>query len=65
MPKSNAQKRATVKYVSTHYDQVVLRMPKGSRESLKEKAESEGKSVNEYILGLLQREIPKLKGVIK
>lgn len=61
MPKSNAQKKATIKYIHTHYEQVALRLHNGSRDLLKAKADAEGKSVNEYIIGILQREIPELK----
>lgn len=60
MPVSNAQKKATIKYKSSHYERIELRLHNGGRELIKAKAASEGKSVNEYILGVLKREIPEL-----
>ena len=61
MAKSDAQKRATIKYKSSHYERIELRLHNGGRELIKAKAASEGKSVNEYILSVLRREIPDLK----
>ena len=50
---SEAQKKATSKYISKAYDQVSLRMPKGKREEYKAHAERQGKSLNALIIELL------------
>ena len=60
MAYSKAQGKATVKYDGKTYDRVVIKVHKGNKELLKAKAESEGKTVNAYVLGLLQREIPEI-----
>lgn len=54
---SEAQKKATSKYISKAYDQVSLRMPKGKREIYKEHAERKGMSLNALILQLLEEDI--------
>lgn len=52
---SEAQKKATSKYISKAYDQVSLRMPKGKREEYKAHAERQGKSLNALIIELLEK----------
>lgn len=56
---SEAQKKATRKYISKAYDQVSLRMPKGKREEYKKHAERKGKSLNSLIIELLDEDISK------
>lgn len=51
---SEAQNRATQKYISKSYDQIVIRIPKGYREKYKLLAEREGKSLNGLIKDLLE-----------
>ncbi len=60
MAYSKAQGKATYKYDSKTYDRVVFKVHKGNKDLIKAKAASEGKSLNEYIIGILQREIPEL-----
>lgn len=43
-------------YIHQHYDQFSLRMPKGNRERYKVLAEEKGKSLNQLIIELLDRE---------
>ena len=45
-----AQRKAVGKYEKEHYDKVLLRMPQGERDTIKEAADSAGQSVNVYIL---------------
>ena len=54
---SEAQKKATSKYISKAYDQVSLRMPKGKREEYKAHAERQGKSLNALIIELLEKDM--------
>lgn len=58
---SEAQKKANAKYKAKAYDKIELRLYKGDRDILKAKAGERNKSVNAYILELLEREIPELK----
>lgn len=60
MAYSKAQGRANYKYDSKTYDRVVFKVHKGNRELLKAKAAEQGKSLNQFILEALQKEIPEL-----
>ena len=46
---SQAQNKATQKYVKNHYDEIKLRMTKGKKEAVKEFAEQQGESLNGFI----------------
>ena len=46
----------TAEYIQQHYDQFSLRVPKGDRERYKILAEEKGKSLNQLIIELLDRE---------
>lgn len=50
MTVSKAQIRAVQKYVSKTYDRLELRLPKGSRDSVKEHAEKMGESLNQFLV---------------
>lgn len=52
---SEAQNRATQKYINKAYDQIVVRVPKGYRDKYKALAEREGKSLNALIIELLDK----------
>lgn len=47
---SKAQQKAVQKYVKNNYDRVVLTLPKGRRESIKEYATSRNESMNGFII---------------
>ena len=47
---SKAQQKAVAKYTKTNYDEIKLRVPKGRKEKLKEVAESQGKTLNKFII---------------
>lgn len=49
MPVSEAQKKATAKFEQQNYDKVLLRMPKGKKETIKAHAESKGESLNGFV----------------
>lgn len=65
MPENNEKKtyykktqsKSVVKYISNNYDQISVRIPKGSRERYKEFAEKRGTSLNSLIVELLEREM--------
>ena len=52
-----AQSKSVVKYISNNYDQISVRIPKGSRERYKAFAEKRGTSLNALIVELLEREM--------
>lgn len=56
--KYNAKKTAyDTKYRAEHYEQVAIRLPKGYRDKLKALAESNGTSVNQYMVDLIDKEL--------
>ena len=46
---SKAQQKAVNKYVKDNYDKVLLTMPKGKKDTIKEHAGTQGESVNAFI----------------
>ena len=49
MPASKAQQKAVTKYVKSKYDRFGLTMPKGNLDTIKARAQSQGKSINGFI----------------
>ena len=56
MPVSKAQQKAVNKYMAENYDRINLVVPKGRRDELRAKAEAAGKSLNAYLIGLIEGE---------
>ena len=54
-----SQSKAVTKYIAKNYDQISLRIPKGTREKYKAYAESQGKSLNALIIELLNERISR------
>ena len=54
---SEAQNKATQKYISKAYDQFSVRVPKGKREIYKAHAEAQGKSLNQLVVELLDKDM--------
>lgn len=46
---TEAQKKATSKYLKESVDEIKIRLPKGKKEEIKEAADLVGESVNTYI----------------
>lgn len=44
-------------YIREKYDRISLTVPKGRRDEIKQRAASSGKSVNEYINGLIDQDL--------
>ena len=60
--KTEAQKRADVKYKHKTYDQINFRVRKDSEinaDSIRRHAEEKGESLNEYILKAIQQRIDR------
>ena len=51
---AESQKRATAKYIKTHYEKVLLTMPIGEREKVKQYAEEVGMSMNSFIMSAVR-----------
>lgn len=54
MPSSDAQKRASQKYMEKNLEQIRFWMPKGSKDMLKSFAAARGLSMAEYLKKLLR-----------
>lgn len=54
---TEAQNKATQKYVKNNYDDIKIRVPKGKREIYKAHAESQGKSLNQLVIELLDKDM--------
>ena len=57
MAYSEAQKKATAKYMKNKLDDIKVRVPKGKREVYKAHAERKGKSLNTLIIELLEKDM--------
>lgn len=57
MAYSEAQKKATAKYMKNKLDDIKVRVPKGKREVYKAHAERKGKSLNALIIELLENDM--------
>ena len=47
--KSDAQRRAVVKYNNENYEQIQVRVKKGMKDAIKAHAERQGEALNEFI----------------
>jgi len=54
---TEAQNKATQRYIKSNYDDIKVRVPKGARERYKAHAEAQGKSLNQLIIELLETDI--------
>lgn len=57
MPYTEAQKKATAKYMKNNLDDIKVRVPKGKREVYKAHAERKDKSLNALIIELLEKDM--------
>ena len=55
---SKAQQKCVSRYEAANYDKILVRLPKGQRETVKAQADSAGKSLNAYLVGLIEGETP-------
>ena len=59
MPYTEAQKRASMKYMTEKTDDIRLRVPKGTKAAWKDAAEQRGKSMTQFVLDCVNKEIEK------
>ena len=61
MAYSEAQKKAVKKYNEKNYDELKVRVKKGTKEIIRKYAEKKKETVNGMINRLLEEEIPEIK----
>lgn len=59
MAYNEAQKRATAKYNSAHYERISLDVPKGTRDKWKKHADKKGTSLTSLIRELMEEDMAK------
>ena len=60
MPYTEAQKKATIKYMKNNLDDIKIRVPKGKREEYKEKARCLGyESFNNFVVCAINEKIER------
>lgn len=57
MAYSKASGKAVNKYIKNHYDQITIRVSKGDRERYKNFAAEQGKSLNSFVIELIEEKI--------
>lgn len=57
MAYSDAQKEATARYNKKAYDRIEIKVKKGQKEQIAAYAASRGKSVNQFIVELIGKEV--------
>lgn len=61
MAYSEAQKRATAKYVKENLDEIKIRVPKGEKAEMQAYAASIGKSLNSFIVEAVREKVKEAK----
>lgn len=61
MPVSKAQQDCVNRYITKAYDRINLTVPKGKKETIKERADDLGESVNGYINRLIDTDLQENK----
>ena len=57
MPYTEAQKKASIKYMNEKTDDIRLRVPKGLKEKYKKAAEMRGKSMTQFVIDCVEKEL--------
>lgn len=61
MPYTKASGQAVNRYSKKAYDDVRVRVKKGQKEIIQKRAERLGKSINSYIVDLIEKDIKETK----
>ena len=56
---TEAQKKSADKYLKEKVEDIRIRVPKGQKQIIKDYAERQGKSLNQFIVDLINNEIRK------
>lgn len=62
MTVSKAQKAATAKYEAKVYDKILLRLPRGKKDTIQAHAEAHSESVNGFINRAIENQIEQDNG---
>ena len=57
MAYTEAQKKASIKYMAEKTDDIRLRVPKGLKDKYKAEAEKRGESMTQFIISCVEKEI--------
>ena len=57
MAATEAQRRASDKYIKEKLDSIMLRIPKGEKERIRSAADKKGQSLNSFIYTAVKKEI--------
>lgn len=57
MATTDAQKRATIRYMAENLEKIEFRVPKGEKSKIRAHAESKGMSLTAYIKGLIEKDM--------
>lgn len=57
MPYTEAQKRASIKYMKENTDDIRLRVPKGTKDRWKDAASAAGVSMTQYVVEAVEEKI--------
>ena len=58
---TEAQKKSADKYLKEKVEDIRIRVPKGQKQLIKDYADSQGKSLNQFIVDLINKEMNKEK----
>ena len=61
MAYSEAQKEATARYNKKAYDRIEIKVKKGCKKAIFDYAASQKKSMNQFIVGLIEQEMNRTK----
>ncbi|MGF6990061.1 putative HicB family RNase H-like nuclease [Lachnospiraceae bacterium PM6-15] len=56
---SEAQNKATQKYIKSNYDEFKLRLPKGQKAIIKAHADAQGESMNAFVIRAIDETMKK------
>lgn len=56
---TEAQKKSADKYLKEKVEDIRIRVPKGQKQLIKDYADSQGKSLNQFIVDLINEEMSK------
>lgn len=58
---TEAQKKSANKYLKEKVEDIRIRVPKGQKQIIKDYADRQGKSLNQFIVDLINQEIEKME----
>jgi len=57
---SQAQNKATQKFIKNAYDDIKIRVPKGQKSKYQNLAADNGKSLNQYVIDLMDKDAARM-----